>query len=78
MTLPKNLTSIVNVILLAMCSGISDKVFSFNLINSISRSRDFWEEGINGCIVAAIVSSHEAHGHSKTLQIVFVMFKLSQ
>lgn len=38
----------------------------------------FREEGVNGCIVATIASRGRAHGHSKALEIVFVMFKRSQ
>lgn len=48
------------------------------MVNSISPSGDFWEEGINGCIVATIVRCGEAYGHGKMLEIVFVMFELSQ
>lgn len=71
-----NLARIVAVILLMICSGISISVF--NMVNSVSHSRDFWQEEINGCIVATIVSFGGAHGHSKLLEIVFLMFKRSQ
>lgn len=49
----------------------------FNMVNGVSFSRVFSEEGINLCIVATIVRVCKAQGKSKMLEIVFVMFKLS-
>lgn len=48
-----------------------------NMVNSVSFFRGFSEEGINGYIVATIVSFCEARGKHKMLEIVFVMFNLN-